>query len=62
MPLKVLILNCTLKSSPQVSNTETLINKATALYQAPDTEVEVLRAVDYNIEPGTSSNEGPDDE
>lgn len=62
MNIKVFILNCTLKSSPQVSNTEALIKKATTLYQTLDTEVEVLRAVDYNIKPGTSSDEGPDDE
>jgi multimeric flavodoxin WrbA len=60
--LKALIVNCTLKSSPQQSNTDRLIDKAVELYQKEDVECEVLRLVDYNVKPGVSSNEGDGDE
>ncbi|MBP2029567.1 multimeric flavodoxin WrbA [Methanohalophilus levihalophilus] len=62
MPLKVLFLNCTLKRSPQVSNTRALIDKAVSLYGELDIESEIVRVVDHNVMFGVSSNEGPDDE
>lgn len=62
MELKAVILNCTLKKSPEVSNTEALIDKVVGLMGALGVESEVLRPVDYHVPFGTSSDEGPGDE
>lgn len=59
---KVLFLNCTLKYSPQVSNTRALIDKAAAVYHELGLGTEVVRVVDYNIRFGVSSDEGEGDE
>lgn len=58
----VLIINCTLKRAPEVSNTQRLIEKAVAEYNALGIECEVIRIVDFNIMPGVTSNEGDGDE
>lgn len=62
MSLKALFLNCTLKRSPEVSNTRALIDKAVSLYKELDIESEVIRVVDHNVLFGVSSNEGLEDE
>lgn len=62
MTLKALFLNCTLKKSPQVSNTRALIDKVAALMGALGVKSEVVRVVDYNILFGVSSDEGAGDE
>ncbi len=62
MKLKALILNCTLKRSPEISNTGALIDKAIKLFQEKGVETEVIRVVDYNILFGVSSDEGEGDE
>ena len=62
MALKALFLNCTLKKSPEVSNTEALINKAVKLYSELGVKSEILRMIDYNIPFGISSDEGEGDE
>lgn len=62
MALKALFLNCTLKKSPEVSNTEALINKAVKLYSELGVESEIRRMIDYNIPFGISSDEGEGDE
>jgi multimeric flavodoxin WrbA len=62
MQLRVLFLNCTLKKSPAVSNTEALVNKAKALYEAAGHQTETVRVVDYNVAFGVSSDEGHGDE
>ncbi len=62
MSLNALIINCTLKKAPQTSNTEALINKAVELFKIENVQTEVVRLVDYNILPGTSSNEGAQDD
>lgn len=62
MELKVLFLNCTLKKSPTVSNTEALIKKAQQLYEAQGAKTEIVRVVDYNVKFGVSSDEGDGDE
>ena len=62
MSLKAIILNCTLKKSPTVSNTEALISKVVDLYKKLDTISEVIRVVDYNIPFGVSSDEGKGDQ
>jgi multimeric flavodoxin WrbA len=62
MGLKALFLNCTLKRSPEISNTRALIDKAVKLFEELDVESEVIRVVDYNIKFGVSSYEGEGDE
>ncbi len=62
MGLKALLINCTLKKSPEVSNTEVLLNKAIKLFSEKNVATETVRPVDSNILPGVSSNEGAGDE
>ena len=58
MAMKVLFLNCTLKKSPQVSNTRALVDKAAAIFKELGVESEMIRVVDYNVAFGVSSDEG----
>lgn len=62
MTLRAMILNCTLKKSPTVSNTQALIDEVIKVLESLDVECESLRPVDYNIPYGVSSYEGEDDE
>jgi len=62
MTLKAVILNCTLKKSPKVSNTDSLIDKAVAEYTKLGVEAEVIRVIDHKIATGISSDEGSGDE
>ena len=57
-----MIINCTLKKSPSISNTQNLIDKGVKILQKENVETEVVRLVDYDIKPGTSTNEGDGDE
>lgn len=61
MKLKALFLNCTLKKSPETSNTEAFIDQAKMMFKELDVETESIRVVDKNIKFGNSSNEGEDD-
>ena len=56
------ILNCTLKKSPEVSNTEALIRKVVDLMTPLGVESEIIRVVDYAIPFGVVSDLGPGDE
>lgn len=60
--LKALFLNCTLKPSPQVSNTEALIAKVIEWFDQLDVESEVVRVVDYHVPFGVTSDEGEGDD
>lgn len=62
MNLKAVILNCTLKSSPEISNTRALIDKAVKLFHEQGVETEVIRVIDHNVRFGVSSDEGEGDE
>ncbi len=62
MKLKAIFLNCTLKKSPDVSNTEALINKVIDVMKPLGVESEIVRVVDYNIPFGIYSKESEDDE
>ncbi|NOR77493.1 MAG: flavodoxin family protein [Methanophagales archaeon] len=62
MNLKAVILNCTLKRSPEVSNTRALIDKAVTLFHEQGVETEVIRVIDHNVRFGVSSDEGEGDE
>ena len=60
--LRALGLNCTLKRSPEVSNTEALMNRVLGLMADHGVETELLRPVDYEIPFGVTSDEGEGDE
>jgi multimeric flavodoxin WrbA len=50
--LRAIILNCTLKRSPELSHTAGLISIVTTLMQRQGVVVEVIRAVDHDIANG----------
>lgn len=62
MPLKAIFLNCTLKPSPDVSNTQALIEKVAGLMERQGTEVRTVRIADHAVGTGVSSDLGPGDE
>ena len=62
MSLNALFLNCTLKRSPEVSNTEALIDKVARLMTELDVMPETIRVTDYKVAFGVSSDEGQGDE
>jgi multimeric flavodoxin WrbA len=57
-----LILTCTLKPSPAASNTEALAQVLSAALEQGGATCEMMRAVDLNLMPGVSSDEGEGDE
>ncbi len=56
--LRVLFLNCTVKSSPEVSHVEALWDRAKLAYGAWDCTTEQLRTVDLAIAPGYGADLG----
>jgi multimeric flavodoxin WrbA len=60
--LKALVLNCTLKKSPQESNTEALIDIVTSTFDDLGVAHETIRPVDYNIPFGVVNDMGDGDE
>ena len=60
--MKAVVLNCTLKRSPETSNTEALARVVTDALEHEGVEVEWVRVVDHNVLPGVSSDEGDGDE
>ena len=50
--LTAIFVNCTLKRSPEVSNTQGLADHAIAIMQRLGVEVEVIRAIDHDIATG----------
>ena len=62
MQLKAVLLNCTLKKSPAVSNTQALMDIVIGTLESLDVECESIRIVDHNIPFGVSSDEGDGDE
>jgi multimeric flavodoxin WrbA len=60
--LKATFLNCTLKKSPEVSNTEALCRQVIRWFDQMDVESEIVRIVDYNVKFGVTSDEGRGDE
>ena len=53
--LRALFINCTLKKSPEVSNTEGLADLAISVMERNGVSVDVVRAVDYEIADGCVS-------
>ncbi|MFT9849689.1 flavodoxin family protein [Aneurinibacillus sp. REN35] len=63
MSLQALVINCTLKKSPEESNTEALIQDVVSIFnEQEDISTEIIRAVDYNIAFGMSPDEGDGDQ
>ncbi len=62
MTLKAIVLNCTLKKDPEVSNTEALIRKVASLMEPLSVQSEIIRVIAYNVAFGVSSDEGEGDE
>ncbi|HLV53670.1 MAG TPA: flavodoxin family protein [Cryomorphaceae bacterium] len=62
MSITAIFLNCTLKKSPETSNTEALINKAVSLYEEQGVKSKNIRVVDHNVAFGVTSDEGGGDE
>lgn len=62
MAMKALFLNCTLKRSPEVSNTQALIDKAADLFSRLGVATETVRIADHRIPFGITSDEGAGDE
>lgn len=60
--MKALILNCTLKPSPQTSSTEALARVVMAELERGGAAVELVRLVDLNLKPGVRTDEGEDDD
>ncbi|SDL07174.1 Multimeric flavodoxin WrbA [Salinimicrobium catena] len=61
MPLKAIFLNCTLKRSPETSNTQAFIANAEKIFHELNVETESIRVVDQNVKFGNSSDEGEGD-
>ena len=62
MTLKAVLLNCTLKPSPEVSNTQALMDIVIGHLEELDTECEVIRPADHRIPFGVVSDMGEGDE
>jgi multimeric flavodoxin WrbA len=60
--MRALILNCTLKPSPEGSNTEALAGVVAGALDEAGVEVEWVRLVDHDIRPGIESDMGDGDE
>jgi multimeric flavodoxin WrbA len=60
--MRATVINCTLKTSPETSNTEALAWVVAAALADRDVETETIRAVDHNILPGVETEMGSDDE
>jgi multimeric flavodoxin WrbA len=60
--LSALGINCTLKPSPAESSCELLLVNVLDELQRNGVRGETLRAVDYDIKPGVTSNEGDGDD
>jgi multimeric flavodoxin WrbA len=60
--LNAVLLNCTLKKSPAVSNTQALMDRVIEILGGLDVRCESIRVVDHNVPFGVSSDEGDGDE
>lgn len=60
--MRALVLNCTLKPSPERSNTEALLDVVVEALRGGDVAVDVVRVVDHDVKPGISNDEGHGDE
>ncbi|MGW6790568.1 flavodoxin family protein [Streptomyces chartreusis] len=56
------MINCTLKPSPQTSNTEALAGAVITALQGYGVEMDIVRAVDPDLKPGVESDMGEGDD
>jgi len=61
MALKALAFNCTLKPSPAPSSTDKLLRELLDALSEHEVTGEIVMAVDHDIKPGVSSDEGEGD-
>lgn len=62
MPLKVLALNCSLKSSGVPSSTDKLLGELLSALREYGASGEIVRVVDFDVKPGVTADEGPGDD
>ena len=62
MSLKAVLLNCTLKKSPEESNTQALMDIVIGHLESLDVSSETVRVVDYNVPFGVASDKGDGDQ
>src|SRR3954449_1574491 len=62
MELKAVLLNCTLKKSPEPSHTQGLMDIVVGHLESLYVECETVRVVDYNVPFGVDSDLGDGDE
>ena len=62
MNLTALAFNCTLKPSPKKSSTDKILAETMEEFSKVGVTGEILRALDYNIKPGVTSDEGEGDD
>jgi len=60
--MKALVLNCTLKPSPETSSTEALARVVMDELERGGADVEMVRLVDLNIKPGVKTDQGAGDD
>jgi multimeric flavodoxin WrbA len=60
--VRAVFINCTLKPSPETSNSEALGRIVAEALGSEDVAVDFLRAVDHEIKPGVESDMGDGDE
>ncbi len=60
--MRALVLNCTLKPSPETSSTEALARVLMAELEKGGAAVELVRLVDLNIKPGVKTDQGEGDD
>jgi multimeric flavodoxin WrbA len=60
--MKALVLNCTLKPSPETSNTEALARVVMDQLEKDGVATEIVRLVDLDIKPGVKTDQGGGDE
>jgi multimeric flavodoxin WrbA len=60
--MKALILNCTLKPSPETSSTEALAQAVIDQLRTDGVETELIRLVDLNLRPGVKTDQGEGDD
>jgi multimeric flavodoxin WrbA len=62
MRLKAVLLNCSLKPSPETSNTQALMDHVIEIMAGLDVDSETIRVVDHDVRFGVTSDEGDGDE
>ncbi|WP_263399237.1 flavodoxin family protein [Sutcliffiella deserti] len=60
--IKALFLNCSLKSSEETSNTQSLMNEVITHFEKEGVKSETIRIADYHVKFGISEDEGEGDE